>query len=261
MMKNFDIMGKDLALVERRAVQVHGAAYAAFLAAVELFGGLLPQSEAKNFQEFVYAKCGASEEEAEQGVNVTRFWMQLLSAVRRGVFGETAPELQRFFKAHGTPMDHPPDAAAKDGSGNYIQGSWTSYVFYIELHAVLDTLKKDAAQRRETVALEYEDLKEQMSRRPYYSAKNLRTGVNGDFGGPKQRFGGGKPVRCIAIEVDKMEELGYRPVPDEVLLASKVKRKAPELPGAAFPTDPSWDDPRKGDLFTLIEMVDDTGEK
>jgi hypothetical protein len=245
MMKNFSELGRELADVDRRQVQVHGAAYGAFMAAAQMFGGILPKANMEEFRQFLKMKCVTASSEGAQAVNVNQFWVDLISAVQRGVFGKTKLELQRFFKVEADEKAHAPGAPGQPG--------WKSYTLFIEINGVLDLMQKDFKQRGKTMALGKTDFQEQMSHRPYWSDKNLGKGKR-KFD-CKQRFAGAN-LRCWAIEVDKLEVFGYRQVSDEELMESK-RAQASGLPGTTeWPAPAEWSDPRKGDLYSLIEELE-----
>jgi hypothetical protein len=253
MMSTFRDMSEQFGDVERRAVQVHGPAAGAFMAAVRMFGDLVPAADMNGFISFLRGKCVTASEQRELAVNVNQFWVDLISAFGRGVFGETKADRQRFFKVMSRVVEHPPMAVNKDESGHYVQGTWIEYTLFIEMNGVLDLMRKDLRQQGKMMVLDKADLIEQMSRRPYYSDRNRAEH------GARQRFGEAKmPLRCLAIDVDKMGDFGYRPVSDAALEESWLAEKQRDLPG----TEPQirvasdkWIDPRKGDLYSIIEVV------
>ena len=246
MMENFNALAASMPDVERRTIQVHGAAYGAFMAAARMFGGLLKKESLDRFTNFIKMKCLVTSDQGEQGMNVNQFWVDFISAWRRGVFGDTKADWQRFMKATYEERDHPP------GAPN--QGRWKEYTFFIEPNGVMDLLRKDLRTQGRTLPLEITDYREQMSRRAYWSARNSRK--HSGASGIMQRFGKSR-LRCWAIEVDKLPEFGYREVSDEELDESKRRRKNPQLPSAeTFPEETDWADPRKGDIYSIIEAVE-----
>jgi hypothetical protein len=245
------------AQTDRRAIQVHGCAYAAFMVGAKMLGALLPRSEMERFKEFMQQKCQATSDEGEQAANVNQFLADMISAAGRGVFGETKVEKQRFFRAHYEEKEHAPGADSKDEHGNYIQGPWKAYTLYIKLGAVVEVMRKDFAQQRRVMALDVSDLREQMSRRPWWSARNTRT-HDGKSYGVKQRFTGDDgAVRCAAIEVDLMPEFGYRHVPDKDYFESYRRRSNPDLPISEMAPPSDWEDPRQGDIYSIVKAVAD----
>jgi hypothetical protein len=230
--------------MEKRTVQVHGAAYAAFMAAQEMFGSRLEPTGLSKFVVFVAHKCHISATQIEETVNVNQFWSDAISAFRIGVFGDTVTEQRRFFKVKCESVDHPPGADTIE-NGQYVQGRWKSYLLFIEPKGMLDLMRKHFRQQGKVMPLELADLREQMSRRPYFSPKKAT-----------QRFGSSAPMNCWMIEVDNFPELGYRRISDEEYLASRRNGDNPELPDQNWPEHREWADPRKGDLFTIIEAVE-----
>ncbi|MGA2543596.1 MAG: hypothetical protein ABSG78_18760 [Verrucomicrobiota bacterium] len=69
-------------------------------------------------------KCLVASDQGEQGVNVNQFWVDMISAFRRGIFGETKQEQQRFVKVMAEERENPP--------GSSKQGRWKSYTLFIE---------------------------------------------------------------------------------------------------------------------------------
>src|ERR1019366_26012 len=112
--------------------------------------------------------------------------------------------------------------------------------------ATWDVVAKERRKSNRAMPLDITDLREQMSHRSYWSPRNADR--------PKQRFAG-VALHCWEILLDRMDgEFGYRPISDEALEASK-RSKNPSLPGGVFPTEITWIDPRKGDLYALAEAV------
>jgi hypothetical protein len=245
MMNAFEEMSEAFGNIERRAVQVHGPAASAFLAAVGMFGNNITPAKIGQFIDFLRGKCQMASEQRELAVNVNQFWVDLISAFGRGVFGETVPEQNRFFKVTLKQLPHAPGADNKDKEGHYIQGPWESPTLYIEMNGVLDLMRKDFSQQRKTMVLEKGDLIEQMSRRPYFSERNR---IKPPF---KAKFGK-TSLRCLAIEIDKMEDFGYRKVSDSALEESRMANG--ELPGVRVESD-KWMDPRKGDIYSIVNAL------
>ena len=246
MMENFNALAATMPAVEKRTVQVHGAPYGALMAAAKMFGGMSASTQ-DEFKKFIKMKCNIASEQGEERVNLNQLWVDMISAFRRGVFGDTRKEQQRFFKVSAEEMDNPP--------GSNTQGRWKAYTLFIEPNGLLDILRKDLRMQGRTLPLDITDYREQMSRRTYWSARNRRSHSGTSAAGAIQRFSGGR-MRCWAIDVDKLEEFGYRQVSDEELEESK-RRKNPELPGTeSFPTEMEWADPRKGDIYGIVEAID-----
>jgi len=103
-------------------------------------------------------------------------------------------------------------------------------------NAVCDVMRKWLRQQGRDLPLDAKDLKAQMKVRPYWILE--------PNGGLKQRFSGRNSETCWGIDVDKMPELGFNPVSDEVFTEKVIAS-----------TNESFDDPRKGDLFSLIDLL------
>jgi hypothetical protein len=244
MLEHYDVIAKDLAGVESRAVQVHGAAYGGFVAAAQMLGKLIPAQQLAEFRQFLKNKCTETSEENERAVQVNRWWMDFISIFQRGIFGNTKEELERYFKVKTIEMDHPPGATNKDEHGNYIQGRWKRRILFIQMTAVWSLMEKELRQMGKSMAMEITDFREQISRRECWSEKN-----NPKSGQLKQRFAG-KSLSCWAFEVDKVPVVGYQQQPDEIVEAAKNAKDDPgELIG-------HFNDPRKGDIYALIDMLE-----
>lgn len=249
MMESVGQIGTELEDLDRRTVQVHAPAYGAFAAASKMFGNVASASELTGFRLFLRDKCAAAAEQKESMVNVNQVLRDLISAVRENEFGDTGLQMRRFFKVWVDKKDHPPGAVNVDEHGQYVQGRWDSVTLFIDMNGVMGVLQKYLRQRGRELVLDLSDLKDQMSRRPYWSDKNKRR--------LQQRFEGGR-LDCWAFDLDKMGELGYRPVSDEEYWESKRNGHAPELPGSStWPEPKEWVDPRKGDLFAIVEAIEE----
>jgi hypothetical protein len=236
-MQKFHELSQAMSDIERRSVQVHGAATAAFAAAVEFFH-IAVKSDMEAFYQFVREKAMQSSDESDKQVNVEQAWAHLISAWRQGAFGETVQDWRRYFNSQFEPVDHAP--------GKENQTPWEIPRLFIEPKATWDVVAKELRKSNRAMPLDITDLREQMSHRSYWSPRNADR--------PKQRFAG-VALHCWEILLDRMDgEFGYRPISDEALEASK-RSKNPSLPGGVFPTEITWIDPRKGDLYALAEAV------
>jgi len=229
----------EVKAVEERCKFVHGVAYASFYSLVELFQSHLP-SEISTFRTSLLEQCVRSVATTAVHVNANRFWYDLLAAFKAGAFGHTKAEMREVFRVFSTYVDHPP--CAPD------QGAWRNYKLFIEYNAMLDRLRRHLHVQGKELSLERSDLAAQLSKKDYW--------IPGPKDGHRQRFGQGSAMSpCWAIDLDR-HELGYRLVP------------TPELDQARFTESgmllPNWGDPRKGELFALIEALeqpDQTGQE
>ena len=86
-----------------------------------------------------------------------------------------------------------------------------------------------------------------MSARPYWIKSPPYSSMH------KKVFSGKTGENCWAINLDKMPELGYCPVTDDEFERSKYVDGDIEHRGA-IPHE-EWIDPRKGDLFYLVDLL------
>ena len=241
MMSAYREFSELLEHTDKRAVVVHGAAVGALCAANKLIGGI-PEPTFTSFLGFSAAYAMESAAEGLQAVNVNQFWRDLISAFRRNVFGEGG-EQKRFFRVKDTIIPRAPGTPE-----DTTQTEWRSYILYIEINSVLDMMQRDARTRGATLALDKSDLREQMSRRPYWRGDCVGKGAK------KMRFNGGYGVHCWGIELDMMAELGYTAVDDATLAKSKEAAVDRALPYPNYEPD-DWADPRKGDLYVIVDAI------
>jgi hypothetical protein len=111
---------------------------------------------------------------------------------------------------------------------------------------VLEVLKRHKRMSGGAFPITKDDLRVQMSTRPYWVAPPATHGN-------RRRFGKSRTLQvCWVIDVDKHDE-GLNPVTDEEFHKS-LYRDGDEEKGIFLPTE-EWIDPRKGDLFALIDML------
>ena len=163
-----------------------------------------------------------------QNINIA-----LEDGARLGVFGHTIAELKRFFGVVGVELEHPPGADPK-------QGFWTSYRLYLEPNGIISKMKEHLSKQHDTMVLSRADLRDQMASKPWWHEMNEKH--------PKWRFEGGK-LRAWVLDLDKFQELGYRPVSDEAYEESRRSET-----GFTVSHD-KYIDPRKGDLYALVERM------
>lgn len=208
-----------------RSKLVHGLAYAGFVAAALLFGTHGRQHLAE-FKVFMVQQAMRAEGDVKAELDVNVVWQQIIDLFKLGVFGK-GEEACRFFKAIGKEVGAPPGAPNQWG--------WVSYTLYFDYNAIIEVLKERAARQRDSIVLNRNDWRDQLSKHAYWIMWE-------HSGGHRQRFGTSKaPTRCWAIDVDK-HPMGYQAVSDEDWNTSRV--------------DGTGVDPRKGDLFVIIHGIE-----
>jgi len=236
--------------VDGRARIVHGAAYAAFVAFNELLPVQGPRALAE-FKTFLIAHAAESVRTVDEQVNVNQCWKIMMDAFRSDKFGVTPAERRRFFKFVADPAAKCPVSEHQMKIGaDHPEYAWTSGKLYIQHGAVLDIMRKHLRERGMPEPLNQPDLLAQMRTRPYWVS-------HGTLRGHQQIFTKGSRVKvcCWCIAADR-HELGYQAVTDAEFDAS-LKQDGAGMDQWVPPTD--WADPRKGDLFALIQSLQPLG--
>jgi len=242
---------KALAGGDERARIVYGASYAVFCAMANLLESH-EKGELEEFKAFLVRHLDEAVREVQSKVMVNEFWTDLLSAMRNDAFGETPSDRRRLFKVVECREGKRPWLTAKQiqmgrESARY---AWKSYVLYFTPDAVLDLLRKYKRSQGRELLLEKSDLRAQMKVQPYW--------VQGKQDGHVQRFAGESSTqRCWCIAFDH-HELGYRAVSDGEFQQSLYVEGNTEQ-GNFLPVD-EWMDPRKGDLFAIVDALRGEGD-
>jgi hypothetical protein len=148
--------------------------------------------------------------------------------------GEISPEC---FRVEWQEMEHPP------GCPN--QGRWRSYVLYIEPKRAMSELQVYLRKGNQSVTLTYNDLRDQLSKNPFWVRLPEGRKLNKRFG----KRGQMATVTAWGIHVD-LHPLGYRQVSDAEYQAALSSRQ-PVL-GQLGPVFEDGD-PRKGALFAIVD--------
>ena len=233
--------------MDPRARTVHGVAYAAFVALEKL----LPQvshtdKQIKEYRRWLVSHCREAVKEAQEQVNVDLFWRDLLDALADDVFGETPSDRRRIFKVIENPGAPSPvtEEQARIGTENP-RYAWKSWLCYFRPGPVIDMLRRYKRSQGRDLPLDQNDLRAQMRTRPYW--KESKHDVH------RQKFEAGRSNQsCWCIDFDK-HDLGFRPLTDEEFQASHYKDGVPA--NGEFLQSDEWVDPRKGDLFALMDAL------
>jgi hypothetical protein len=217
-----------LARVDMRQRLVNGVGYAGWTAMMELLESHTPE-EAQGFIGFAREHTALSAEDVESESNTNLFWDMLLTT-----FGaeEIPPHHFRYEEAC---LAHPP-GAPQQGQDSFGQElPWLSYQLHFDPDAVLACMKVYLSRQREGMPLSRKDLRDQLSREPYWIGGKLR-----------KRFGPGMAVKaCWGIELDR-HPLGYHRVTDQEFF---------DWVGLGLEARAERGDPRKGPLFGIIEVL------
>lgn len=236
-------MGSEsTAALDARSRIVHGAAHAAFVGMV----GLLEShaaADVQGFREFLIRHCCEAGREFRGQVNVNQFWTDLMSALKGDTFGTSPAELRQLFKVVERPSPEGfPSPAQILAGGRWPQLAWKSYTLYFLPGPVLDRLRHYKRLQGQNVALDINDLRSQMKTREYWLPP-------ADGYSHVMRFVGRVQERCWAIDVDR-HEMGHQPKTDAEFDASLHAGGGDE-----FAASSNWVDPRRGDLFVLVDRL------
>jgi len=240
---------------DARARIVHGASYAAFAAMAALL-----QSHGADllngFAEFLQQHCVEAVSEVKEQVNVNQFWTDLLAALTSNAFGETPADRRHMFIAIKKKGDQPPAGLTEHqrevGEKNP-KYCWMGYRLYFRSDPVIDALRRYKRLMRFHLPLDRADLRSQMKSRPYWVAPKRDV--------HKQRFQGAKTtLSCWCVDLDLFEGgLGFNPVTDEEFQASLCRDG--NIEEGEFLSMEEWEDPRAGDLYSLVDLLKSQEEK
>ena len=233
---------------DARARMVYGVAYAGFCAVSDLFESC-GEAAREAYRQFTEAYCLGAQQETAESVNVNQFWLDVVSAAQLGVFGNTRSEIGRFFLWDESVVSHPPLERMLAVPGATVEGQslveWYSARLYFVPQLVIEALRAHKRKMGQESPLDKNDLLAQMKVKPYWVA-----GYGKSYCGHRQRFAG-KQQSCWCIAVD-WHELGLQPASDEEL-ARGLFEDTPN--GRVWKNEVKRDDPRRGDLFVLGELL------
>ena len=228
--------------VDDRARMVYGVGYAGFRAACELFD--MPV-ELQAYWRWLADYCRRKAAEVQESVSVDLFWHEVLTGLDAGAFGPSVADWRKYFhvvedKAAKSPVS---EQQARLGAEQSFK-AWKSYVLYFRSGPVIDLLRTFKRRSGGDFPTSPTDLLNQMRMQPYWHpAKHAL--------GHRQKFGGAATQTCWGIRVD-LHPSGLIQVTDEEFNESAARGVDPETFGS---THPWGDDPRKGDLFALINPL------
>lgn len=233
--------------MDDRARIVHGAAYASFVALGEMLGVCNEPALLENFRKFLAVECREAVQDVDDQVNVNQFWRDLIDALDSEAFGETPMDRKGIFKV----MPHTPKKSQLTerqykAAGEDASKAFPDLLLYFKPGPVIDMLRKYKRMGGKELPLDKADLRKQMQTRPYWVPASSEAGH-------RQRFTGKSSESCWCIDLSR-HELGYRAVTDDEFEASLMKPADGGGQGT-FLTREEWVDPRKGDLFALVESL------
>lgn len=239
----------QLAQVDSRPTFLHGISYAAFLAVNEIIPNYAAR-DCERFRDWLIEKTIASDQEVAERVDVNQFVKHLLNAFTNGAFGDTPAELARYFKfvqnkkAKTRLSDRQLQDAAEDP-----RRAWVSGYLYFRPGPVIDVINEYLRRQGKVLALDQADLLRQMKVRPYFVHSKRPQGH-------AMKFGHGSKTNqyCWCLDLDQVPELGLLDVSDEDWVNSFYRDAHTEK--ALLPIE-EWIDPRKGDLFAIVDGLKD----
>ena len=226
--------------VDDRARMVHGLAYAGFDAACKVFKADI---DLVKYFEWLIPQTKTSAAEVQESVSVDLFWREVLTANESDAFGEYPEERRRVWhvieeRGAVSPVS---ELQTKHGAEHqYTQ--WRSYKLYFQPGPVIEMLRIFKRKSGRDVAIQQNDLRNQMKVQGYWVEADSKYGHRQKFNGVT------KSCWCIAVD---RHELGLNPRTDAEFEASLLN---PSQQETFLPRD-DWSDPRKGDLFGLIESL------
>jgi hypothetical protein len=244
-MAQLDAWMKSRALLncEDRTRLVHGVAYAAFSAASALLDAA-PAERLNEFKNFLCQHAETAAGELQDREYVVQHFYDIVSATSAGEMGATVRERQELFKAVEVPgpgVELSPRQLAL--AAQWPCAALSDYVLYWAPRKVYDRVAMWRRRQGKEMPMSFDDLKSAMQTQPWWLPP-----PRGQNGSHVQKFAGG-PQRCFGLVVNVFPVLGYCAVPDDVLEESLNK-----INGLGIASG-DWTDPRKGDLFTLINAL------
>jgi hypothetical protein len=234
------VQSKALEGIDDRARMVHAVAFSGFHAACELFDAAV---DITGYRVWLVDQCKNAAAEVQESVSVDMFWRELLNALDSGAFGQTPAERRRFFQVIEDRLAKSPvsEHQTKAGAEQSFK-AWKSFFLYFRPGPVIENLRISKRRSGEDLAISQSDLVSQMKTRRYWvAAKHVS--------GHRQKFGGKSNKSCWCVKVD-LHPLGLITISDEEFEESFQNRDQNTLFTAG-----EWVDPRKGDLFALIESL------
>ena len=247
----------ETAGIDLRAKIVHGSIYGALKAMNSLLvkkRAPLPEAVIDGFKQHLVGAAKEAVKEVDTQVYLNQFWRDILDANEARAFGVTWPERAALFSISETSdpqwMAKLSEKQLKDGIEDSYK-KWKSLLLYFKPTPVIAMLRQFKRSQARDLPLDRSDIYAQMKTRPYFVPAT--SGATSGTRSHVKRFKGDQSVSsCWCIAVD-LHELGYREVSDEEFDESCIVNPGEEQRKFIPSTD--WVDPRKGDLFQLIDSL------
>lgn len=239
------VNSESMQSVEKRTATVRGIALAGFAAALEVCGvsklrhwieldGRFQRVAVDREELLEYGLRPFLVEEARRSIadiretgEIEEFLRALLTCWERQGFGDQKSDWRAYFSVQLGDYADPPGVPE-----NSIQlGNWQQVSLFLNPDSLVDALTEYLRRQNKILRLRRDDLKAQMSARPWWIKKDthykVRFQVNGVSVGR----------RPWGLNLDLLPDFGYRPISDAELLA-------------AHPNDP-----RKGPLYAIVDAL------
>lgn len=212
-----------LADLDQRDKAVHGVGYSAWLAMMTLLESHTSE-EMSEFKQFMLGHVRQAAKDVNSDTNISVFCQDMVTVYEAGAIPLDC------FRLKAMKREHPPGAVNVDGEGRYVQGWWLECELYIHINLVISHMQTFLTKQRGAITLNRKDLRDQLSKEPYW--------IEGEH---TMRFPGSEGTKkAFGWKVD-LHPLGYQPVSDERY--NKYLLNAGD------------GDPRKGPLFSIVDAL------
>lgn len=237
---------------EPRLTSVHGCAYGAMMAVAEMLG-VPARAEMDAFRAWLIDHTYKSVASVRESVNVNVLWQHIIDAFKQHVFGETLAEQRRYFHVIAETRAHPPGREGQVPSTERPNfPGWVSYRLYFDYNSVLEMVAGHLRRMGKDMPVSRKDFRAQIEPHPYF----IRTKPGGTL---KQRMGSDKaPTSVWGVELD-LHPMGLQPTQDEEVFAAydagHDEYVEEDKTGPYDAREWRWDDPRKGELYLIVQAL------
>jgi hypothetical protein len=208
----------------QRTKTAFGIPYAAFTAMAVMLESHTGD-ELMEFRKHTVESASAAAADVSAETNVNVFLSDMITAWKAGEINPDA------FRLHWTTSEAPPGAPG--------QGRWNSYDLYLDPDAVLSSVQLFLSKQRSTSGLKRKDLRDQLSREPYW--------INGRHDLRFIHSSKQYVAKAWGLRIDLMPEpFGYQRITQEQY-EHYLTHAGDEMRA----------DPRKGDIFAIVDAMRD----
>jgi hypothetical protein len=181
--------------------------------------------------------------------SIEQFWRGVVDAINSPTnplgTGSTLLKVFHLKEITARPSPVTPHQLKAGAKNEHYQ--WRSWRLSFLPGMMIEKLRRHKRMNGDDLPMERNDLRAQIKVRPYWVPSTKSYGHRKKFG-----RGSRKNLSCWCIDVDH-HELGYLPVTDEEF-ENSLCRSGDRVQGDFLPKE-EWADPRKGDLFALIDLI------